>query len=293
MGLKAPNHTQTPNELFDEWLPKLGLAELKVLMVIIRKTFGWHKIRDRISLSQLETLTGLERTHISKATKSLIEKGLITKLVSGVNGSQTTHYELFVEEDSNNVYQCRKDTPTSVAETLPPSVVKTPTKETITKEKERTTPTPSKGESACVISQPLESFGKFVKLEREEYLSFCKEHGELVTKDLIEQINDYLASSGKKPYKDYAAALRQWMRRRKENPQVNANSKGTTSEMDKEFAEKIINKFPRERDIKLGSNYIEFNFGPMNVPHIKFGDKSFREQILHNLRKMNLSTQGL
>ena len=126
MGIKAPNYTQLPNELFDEWLPDLGLGEIKVLMVIMRKTFGWHKTRDRISLTQLEKHTGLGRRHILKAVKTLSEKRLISKIKEGINGSQVTYYELVVDEDSNNLYQCPKDTP--------PSVLKTPTKETLTKE---------------------------------------------------------------------------------------------------------------------------------------------------------------
>src|ERR1700687_1462317 len=122
----APNFTQTPNALFDEWLPKLGMAELKVLMVILRKTFGWHKIRDRISLSQLEVLTGMERRHITKARKSLVEKGLIAKITTGEKGEEETYYELVVIEDSNNSYQCPKEPGTGV--------LKTPTKETTPKE---------------------------------------------------------------------------------------------------------------------------------------------------------------
>lgn len=67
---------------------------------------------------------------------------------------------------------------------------------------------------ACV-----RAFGKFVKLPEEAYKNLCKDHTEEVVKDMIDQINDYLASTGKKPYKDYAAAIRQWIRRRKESPQ--------------------------------------------------------------------------
>ena len=111
MFVPAPNFTQTPNDLIDHWLPHLGHAELKVLLVIIRKTFGWHKQRDRISLTQLQTITGLERTHITKAVKGLVEKDLIIKKVEGPKGTQVTHYELFIQEDSNNFTQCRKYTP--------------------------------------------------------------------------------------------------------------------------------------------------------------------------------------
>jgi len=104
MGIQAPNFTQTPNELFDEWLPKLKLVELRVLMVIVRKTFGWHKARDRISLSQLEKATGSRHDDIKKATDKLEKLGLLRKEVEGSSGLQQTFYELIVDEGSNNFY---------------------------------------------------------------------------------------------------------------------------------------------------------------------------------------------
>jgi phage replication O-like protein O len=104
MRITTPNYTQTPNDLFDHWLPLLKEVELKVLLVIMRKTFGWHKTRDYISLSQLEQLTGCSQTNILKSIKTLIEKGLISKEVVGKIGSQTTYYQLIVNEDSNNSY---------------------------------------------------------------------------------------------------------------------------------------------------------------------------------------------
>lgn len=129
MRIPAPNFTQAPNELFDEWLTKLSHVQLKVLMVIMRKTFGWHKIRDRISLSQLQKITGSQKTPIIKATKKLQELGLISKQVEGKNGEQETYYELIIIEDSNNFYRCSGGTP--------PSAMGAPTKETLTKEKKK------------------------------------------------------------------------------------------------------------------------------------------------------------
>ena len=61
--LTAPNYTQCPNDILDHWLPHLREAELKVLLVIIRKTFGYHKKRDKISISQIEKITGLHRSN--------------------------------------------------------------------------------------------------------------------------------------------------------------------------------------------------------------------------------------
>jgi phage replication O-like protein O len=77
MKITAPNYTQTPNDLFDYWLPHLKEGELKVLLVIMRKTFGWHKKRDRISISQLMRLTGLSKPSVIDASKSLQDKGII------------------------------------------------------------------------------------------------------------------------------------------------------------------------------------------------------------------------
>ncbi len=102
MPITPPNYTQTPNELFDHWLPLLGEAELKVLLVIMRKTFGWHKKRDIIAISQLAKLTGLLEETVVKATKCLQQKGLILREVMGVKGNQYTEYSLVVEENSNN-----------------------------------------------------------------------------------------------------------------------------------------------------------------------------------------------
>jgi phage replication O-like protein O len=105
MRISAPNYTQISNDLLDNHLPNLGEAELKVLLVIMRKTIGWHKIRDKISISQLSSITGLLRETVIKAAKSLVEKHIITKEVVGPLGKQVTYYELVIHDDSNNSYQ--------------------------------------------------------------------------------------------------------------------------------------------------------------------------------------------
>jgi Bacteriophage replication protein O len=56
-GYAGPNYTPVPDELFDEQLPDLSGAELKVLLYVIRRTFGFKRESDNISLSQM--LNGL------------------------------------------------------------------------------------------------------------------------------------------------------------------------------------------------------------------------------------------
>jgi hypothetical protein len=52
-GFTVPHYTQVPDELFDTLMPHLSGAELKVLLYIIRRTFGFKKQMDSISLSQM------------------------------------------------------------------------------------------------------------------------------------------------------------------------------------------------------------------------------------------------
>lgn len=105
--IEKPNYTQTPNILFDEIMRDLNGAELKVILAVIRKTFGWHKERDRISLTQLEEMTGLSRQgilnaiHGKKKEKSVIG-GLVNKgYIKIIETKQGNVYELVVKE----VYQ--------------------------------------------------------------------------------------------------------------------------------------------------------------------------------------------
>lgn len=148
MKISPPNYTQSPNICYDEIFKTLKEGELRVILVIIRQTFGWHKPADRISLSQLAEKSGMERKSVCRSLNSLIEKGLVIKNKFGDPGKERCYFslaventdikekeldELMTEEEmaliSNNSYQCPKDTP-PVSKGHPPSVLKTPTKET-------------------------------------------------------------------------------------------------------------------------------------------------------------------
>jgi len=74
-----PNSFQTPNLIVDDLLPYLKGTELKVLLFLMRKTFGWQKKSDRISLSQFEKGTGVGRANIVEALKQLRNCNLILR----------------------------------------------------------------------------------------------------------------------------------------------------------------------------------------------------------------------
>lgn len=72
-----PNTTPFPDELIDRDLRNLSGSETKIIAVIIRKTFGFHKVWDFISLSQIKDLTGLEAATIVTAAAKLEEEKFI------------------------------------------------------------------------------------------------------------------------------------------------------------------------------------------------------------------------
>jgi len=73
-------HTDIANEVVDQLAKiKLSPSEWQIIMVVLRKTWGWHKKDDWISLSQFEKNTGLHRTTVCKSLKRLVAKRLLVK----------------------------------------------------------------------------------------------------------------------------------------------------------------------------------------------------------------------
>jgi len=91
-GFTKPTYTQTPNEVFDMLLDILNGSELKVLLYIIRRTFGFKKESDNISLNQIvngirkkdgsiqDYGTGISKLSARNAVKGLIDKNVILKI---------------------------------------------------------------------------------------------------------------------------------------------------------------------------------------------------------------------
>lgn len=90
-GFDSPRYTPTPDQIFDELLAPglLTEAELRVLLYIVRRTFGWKKELDNISLSQitggivkrdgvrLDWGAGVAKSSAVRAIRGLVEKGVI------------------------------------------------------------------------------------------------------------------------------------------------------------------------------------------------------------------------
>jgi hypothetical protein len=107
-GFTTPNTTAVPDDFFDVLAPNLSEAELRVLIYIIRRTFGFKKESDTISLKQmvegittrdgrvLDRGTGMSKPGVSKGVKGLVAKGVIVVLrnSSPERGDEPTTYRL-------------------------------------------------------------------------------------------------------------------------------------------------------------------------------------------------------
>src|SRR5579863_9609467 len=88
-GLQSLDGTVFPDALLDRVMANLTGAEFKVLAYIVRRTFGFRKVSDTISLDQicsgikcrdgrpLDEGTGLSKKTAIAALKGLEDKGVI------------------------------------------------------------------------------------------------------------------------------------------------------------------------------------------------------------------------
>lgn len=142
-----PNHTQIPNILLDKLMYRLPEAELRVLLYICRRTYGFQRQSDQISYSQfvsgiitkegirLDGGCGLERKATSKGLKTLIDCELVIK----TENSKGNYYSINLEVDLLKVVsyldQYRRDTKSSIP-TIPEVVSLRYTQKKVPKERE-------------------------------------------------------------------------------------------------------------------------------------------------------------
>lgn len=80
-------YTRIANEIMDALIRATGLSgqELRLSLLVIRKTYGFNKEEDAISLSQMCRNTGLSKTRCSQVINSLQLKRVIT-VTENING---------------------------------------------------------------------------------------------------------------------------------------------------------------------------------------------------------------
>lgn len=80
--IRVPGYTQIPNALLDN-LATFTESQINVLLIVCRQTFGWHKVRAKLSLSFLSKGTGLSEQSVLTAMQQLMERSLVDRVKSG------------------------------------------------------------------------------------------------------------------------------------------------------------------------------------------------------------------
>jgi len=136
--LLIPNTCQVPNVLLDEIMPRLSGSSLKVLLAIVRKTYGFQKHADKISFRQLQQLTGLSRDSVNQGIKGL---GDLLKIKPGIKGvpslAGVNEYALNLDVSTGQLVRKHDRSGNRTSQILPVELVRKSdsTKPTLTKPK--------------------------------------------------------------------------------------------------------------------------------------------------------------
>ena len=91
MSQMIPNSTQVPDVILDHWMAALSGAEFKIVLYVVRRTYGFRRASNDISLAQmaagivtrdgrrLDSGTGLNKDTVTKAVATLIDKGILLR----------------------------------------------------------------------------------------------------------------------------------------------------------------------------------------------------------------------
>lgn len=176
---KENGYTSVANEIA-EVLAKTYLSsqESRILWVILRQTWGYtNKKMDRISFSQFEQKSGIDRRHIAPVIKRLVRRNIIIRKRDGQNifyGIQKDYdqWDKAITQTGNGLLK------QSITQTgnirLPKQVTKPLPKQVNTKQKQKL----NKEERATLFAEKVYSNNGYPKDDLEDFIEYWTESGE-------------------------------------------------------------------------------------------------------------------
>ncbi|MCI2290977.1 replication protein [Enterobacter sp. I4] len=157
------------NELTDSLLmADLTARQLKVMLAIMRKTYGFNKPMDRLTNTQIAAMTGIHHTHICAAKRQLIERKFL--IADGVRIGVNKVVSEWISQDSLTLANTANKTLAKSANGYKPTQLNT--KDNIQKTINTNTPLPPKG--GCAEGSKPEK-RKAVRINYNEYLEAYNE----------------------------------------------------------------------------------------------------------------------
>jgi len=149
-----PNFTPVPNIIFDEVMRALAPGATKILFAICRFTYGWGKQSDRISLSQLQDITGMARGSVARSIRELGD--VVTITPGNPRRQQASEYRLNIEISDKDLVSLRDQPLVSKRDqaSLLASLIKRPSKDNQRKKKDTGANAPSHLPLSTVDNSP-------------------------------------------------------------------------------------------------------------------------------------------
>lgn len=128
-----------------------------------------------------------------------------------------------------------------------------------------------------------------------EHQKLIQIHGtEEIVDALYEEVSLWKFNKGIEGGRDYPTLNRWGVNNANKTLGINQNDKKAGQKTSELLAKKVEETYKSNENIVFGYDYIEFSKGYHSPPVIvKFADHGFREQVITNLRKMNLPIEGL
>ena len=98
-------YTRIANEILDELLlADLTARQIKTVLAVIRKTYGFNKKSDRVANTQIGEMTRIHHTHICKAKKELLARKILVSSANQIGVNKTlSDWELDISQVSQTL----------------------------------------------------------------------------------------------------------------------------------------------------------------------------------------------
>jgi phage replication O-like protein O len=204
-------YTKIANELL-EALCRLNISgnELRILLYIIRRTYGFNRVYAEMPLSEISVAVGIRKNHVSEVLNRLSAKNIIELHSSRGIKPQTIsivkNYEKWAVEScavlpfpkTGTVPENRNPTIPEIGNPTIPEIGNPTYKEKKKNIKERGKERTPRGRYGNVF------------LSDDEINKLNQDYGEGHIRDYIQRVDSHVQSTGK-PYADYEATIRKWL----------------------------------------------------------------------------------
>lgn len=99
-GFKSPNHTQVPNDFFD-MIADMSETELRVTLVMIRETRGWHRDAAKLGKQEMADRSGLSFNGVTAGCEAAEQRGIFRR--TNPDAKTKAEWELINDDEPSTI----------------------------------------------------------------------------------------------------------------------------------------------------------------------------------------------